>query len=133
MNQNTLLNEKFNSIVFIGNYLPRKCGIATFTSDLLESIKKSAPETDCWAIAMNDTPEGYEYPDQVRFEINQNQLSDYKLASEFLNMNRIELVSLQHEYGIFGGPSGRNIIRLINALKMPVITTLHTVLNNPTN
>lgn len=131
MNQTPSLKEIFTSIVFIGNYLPRKCGIATFTTDLLESIKQVTPATDCWAIAMNDTQEGYEYPDQVKFEINQNQLSDYKLASEFLNMNRIELVSLQHEYGIFGGPSGRNIIRLINALKMPVITTLHTVLNNP--
>ncbi len=87
MNQTPSLKEIFTSIVFIGNYLPRKCGIATFTTDLLESIKQVTPATDCWAIAMNDTQEGYEYPDQVKFEINQNQLSDYKLASEFLNMN----------------------------------------------
>lgn len=132
MNTNPIQKKIFNSIVFIGNYLPRRCGIATFTTDLLESIQGVTPQTDCWAIAVNDIPEGYEYPNQVRFEINQNQLSDYKLASEFINMNRIELICLQHEYGIFGGPSGSNIIRLITDLKMPVITTLHTVLNNPT-
>ncbi len=122
----------FKSIVFIGNYLPRICGIATFTTDLLNSIKEVTPQTDCWAIALNDNPEGYEYSNQVRFEINQNQLSDYKLASEFLNMNRVDLICLQHEYGIFGGPSGSNIIGLLSNLKMPVITTLHTVLSKPT-
>jgi len=79
---------------------------------------------------MNDIPEGYLYPPEVRFEINQNKLSDYKQAAEFLNMNQIDIVCLQHEYGIFGGPAGSNIIQLLNDLRMPVVTTLHTVLKD---
>ena len=125
-------HENLKSIVSIGNYSPRRCGIATFTSDLLGAIQEEATDTNCWAIAMNDTPEGYHYPERVRFEINQHQLSDYKLAAEFLNMNKIDIVNLQHEYGIFGGIAGSNIIRLISDLRMPVVTTLHTVLKKPT-
>ncbi|UCH66213.1 MAG: glycosyltransferase, partial [Ignavibacterium sp.] len=80
---------------------------------------------------MNDRPDGYSYPDKVRFEINQNKLSDYEVASEFLNVNQIDIVNVQHEYGIFGGQAGSHILKLLGNLRMPVVTTLHTVLKDP--
>jgi glycosyltransferase involved in cell wall biosynthesis len=80
---------------------------------------------------MNDKPEGYPYPERVRFEINQNKLTDYSVASEFLNISQIDIVCVQHEYGIFGGPAGSHLLRLLGELRMPVVTTLHTVLRDP--
>jgi len=80
---------------------------------------------------MNDRPEGYPYPSQVRFEINQNQLNEYSLAADLLNLNQVDVVCLQHEYGIFGGKRGSFIIDLLRNLKMPVVTTLHTILKDP--
>jgi len=115
----------------VGNYLPRLCGIATFTTDLLQSMARETPDKAYWAVAMNDTPSGYDYPRDVRFEINQNRFQEYRLAADFLNMNRIELVCLQHEYGIFGGLYGKHVLALLNNLRMPVVTALHTVLQNP--
>ena len=123
--------ESLKSIVFIGNYLPRQCGIATFTTHLLQSIALNAADKDCWAVAMNDRPEGYLYPSHVRFEINQNQLNEYSLAADLLNLNQVDVVCLQHEYGIFGGKRGSFIIELLRNLKMPVVTTLHTILKEP--
>ena len=123
--------ESLKSIVFIGNYLPRQCGIATFTTHLLQSIALNAADKDCWAVAMNDRPEGYLYPAQVRLEINQNQLNEYSLAADLLNLNQVDVVCLQHEYGIFGGKRGSFIIELLRNLKMPVVTTLHTILKEP--
>ena len=123
--------DTLKSIVLIGNYLPRQCGIATFTSHLLESIALNALDKACWAIAMNDKPEGYAYPSQVRFEINQAQLSEYSLAADLCNLNQVDVVCLQHEYGIFGGKRGSFIIELLRDLKMPVVTTLHTILKDP--
>ena len=120
------------SIVLIGNYLPRQCGLATFTTHLLEAIALNAPGTDCWAVAMNDRPEGYPYPQQVRLEINQDQLKEYSLAADLLNLNHVDVVCVQHEYGIFGGQRGSFIIELLSDLKMPIVTTLHTLLKNPT-
>lgn len=123
---------KLKSIALIGNHLPRHCGIATFTSHLLESIVLNAPDKACWAVAMNDRPEGYPYPSQVRLEINQNQLDEYSLAADLLNLDHVDVVCLQHEYGIFGGKRGSFIIELLRNLKMPVVTTLHTILKEPT-
>lgn len=115
----------------VGNYLPRHCGIATFTTDLLQSMVRETPDKDYWAVAMNDTPGGYDYPRDVRFEINQNRFQEYRLAADFLNMNRVELVCLQHEFGIFGGLYGKHVLALLQNLRMPVVTTLHTVPQNP--
>ena len=123
--------EGINSVAVIGNYLPRQCGIATFTTDLVEGLSAEAPDINCWAAAMNDTPEGYPYPDKVRFEINQNKLSDYSMASQFLNINQTDIVCVQHEYGLFGGPAGSHLLKLLGDLRMPVVTTLHTVLKDP--
>jgi len=124
--------ETLKAIVFIGNYLPRQCGIATFTSHLLESIALNAPDKACWAVAMNDRPEGYPYPSQVRFEINQNLLNEYSLTADLLNLNQVDVICLQHEYGIFGGQRGSFIIELLRDIKIPVVTTLHTILKDPT-
>jgi len=120
-----------NSVAVIGNYLPRQCGIAAFTTDLVDALSREAPDINYWAVVMNDKPEGYSYPEKVRFEINQNKLTDYSVASEFLNVNQIDIVSVQHEYGIFGGPAGSHILKLLGNLRMPVVTTLHTVLKDP--
>lgn len=119
------------TIAFIGNYIPRQCGIATFTNDLLQSVSNELPKGNCWAIAMNDIPQGYPYPKQVRFELNTNQLADYRLAAEFLNVNKVDVVCLQHEFGIYGGSYGSFIVALLRNLRMPVVSTLHTLLPDP--
>jgi glycosyltransferase involved in cell wall biosynthesis len=131
MNQGGLLSTKPFTIAFVGNYPPRQCGIATFNCDLLRSIEAEAPEMDAWAIAMNDVPDGYPYPAEVRFELDYKNMADYDLAADFLNMNRVDAVCLQHEYGIFGGNYGSYILELLQNLRMPVVTTLHTVLKEP--
>ena len=123
--------EGIDSVAVIGNYLPRQCGIATFTTDLVEGLSAEAPDIYCWAAAMNDKPEGYPYPEKVRFEINQNKLTDYSVAAQFLNISQTDIVCLQHEYGLFGGPAGSHLLKLLGDLRMPVVTTLHTVLKDP--
>ena len=124
--------EGISSIAVIGNYLPRVCGIATFTTDLVEALSAEAPDINCWAVVMNDKPEGYAYPRKVRFVVNQNRLADYSVASEFLNIGQTDIVCVQHEYGIFGGPAGSHLLKLLGELRMPIVTTLHTVLKDPT-
>jgi glycosyltransferase involved in cell wall biosynthesis len=123
--------DGIHSVAVIGNYLPRQCGIATFTTDLVEALSAEAPDINCWAVAMNDKPEGYAYPGKVRFEINQNKLTDYSIASQFLNISQTDIVCVQHEYGLFGGPAGSHLLKLLADLRMPVVTTLHTVLKDP--
>ena len=118
-------------IAFIGNYLPRQCGIATFTADLCESVAAEFPDTHCLVLPINDIEEGYAYPPRVRFELAEKDLDSYRRAADFLNINSVDLVSLQHEYGIFGGRAGSHILTLLEDLRMPVVTTLHTVLQEP--
>lgn len=120
-----------HKVALIGNHLPRQCGIATFTTDLLASLAEENPSGECWAVAMNDIPEGYRYPAQVRFDVNQHVLPEYRLAADFLNTNRVEIVCLQHEFGIFGGENGAHLLDLLGNLRMPVVTTLHTILQSP--
>ena len=120
-----------DSVAVIGNYLPRQCGIATFTTNLVEALSAEAPDIYCWAAAMNDKPEGYAYPEKVRFEINQNKLTDYSVASQFLNISQTDIVCAQHENGLFGGPAGSHLLKLLGDLRMPVVTTLHTILKDP--
>jgi glycosyltransferase involved in cell wall biosynthesis len=118
-------------IAVIGNHLPRQCGIATFTTDLCNAIVAEYGAAQLSVIAINDGQSSYLYPERVRFEINEGDLASYREAAEFLNAGNADLVCLQHEYGIFGGKSGNYIIELLKHLKMPVITTLHTVLREP--
>jgi len=131
MNRLVFYRAKQHTIAFVGNHLPRRCGIATFTTDLLAALSAEAPDAECWAIVMNDAPEGYSYPPQVRFELNFKHLPDYRLAADFLNINRVEVVCLQHEFGIFGGDDGTHVLEFLSNLRMPVVTTFHTVFTEP--
>lgn len=127
-------NRHIEKIAVIGNYLPRQCGIATFTTDLSQSLAQELPqEENLINVAMDDIPEGYNYPHQVKFRVRQNVQSDYFWAADYLNANRYDVAIVQHEYGIYGGEDGSYILQMIQALKMPVITNLHTVLENPTS
>jgi glycosyltransferase involved in cell wall biosynthesis len=118
-----------NRIALVGNYVPRRCGIATFTTDLCTAL--TSYSTECLAVAMNDRSERYDYPSVVRFTVEQNDLACYHRAAQFLN-NRVDVVSLQHEYGIYGGPAGSHILTVLAQLRARVVTTLHTVLREPT-
>ena len=118
-------------IAVIGNYLPRQCGIATFTTDLCAAIAAEYGTARLLALPVNDTEPGYDYPARVRWSLAQDDLKTYQEAADFLNFNNIDMLCLQHEYGIFGGAAGSHILHLLRGLKMPVVTTLHTVLRGP--
>ena len=120
-----------NRIAIVGNYLPRHCGIATFTTDLCDALHGEYASTELLALPVNDTQEGYDYPVRVRFELAEENLTSYRQAADFLNFSNVDLVCLQHEYGIFGGRAGGHILELLRGLQMPFITTLHTVLREP--
>ena len=118
-------------VAVVGNYLPRQCGIATFTTDLCESLTNEYKDLTVFALPVNDTEAGYAYPTRVRFELAEQDLASYRRAADFFNLNNIDLVCLQHEYGIYGGPAGSHILTLLRELRMPVVTTLHTILREP--
>jgi glycosyltransferase involved in cell wall biosynthesis len=111
--------------------VPRQCGIATFTSDVCESVARAGPQLSCLVAAMNDIPEGYNYPDRVRFELPQNDVVDYRRLAEFLNMGQADMLCVQHEFGIYGGSAGGHLLTTLRRLQMPIVTTLHTVLYAP--
>src|SRR6202051_3802537 len=123
--------SKVRKIAFVGDHLPRNCGIATFTTDLLAAVATTHPQSQCFAVSVNDIKDGYEYPEVVRFEIEEQDLSSYLRAADFLNISNVDIVCLQHEFGIFGGPAGGHILAFLRELRMPVVTTLHTVLRDP--
>jgi glycosyltransferase involved in cell wall biosynthesis len=118
-------------IAVIGNYFPRQCGIATFTTDFCDAIAGAFGSTSLLAVPVNDPGSEYSYPSRVRFELAEADPRSYEDAADFLNFSNVDLISLQHEYGIFGGPAGSHILRLLRRLKMPVVTTVHTVLRQP--
>jgi glycosyltransferase involved in cell wall biosynthesis len=118
-------------VAMIGNHLPRQCGIATFTTDLCNAIGAAYGEPGALVVAMNDPHSLYNYPARVRFEIAEDDVASYRAAAGFLNSSDVDVVCLQHEYGIFGGKAGSYILRLLQELNMPVVTTLHTVLREP--
>ena len=122
---------EINKIAFLGDYLPRQCGIATFTHDLRRAFIEQYPETESFVAPVNDLPEGYEYPPEVRFEFSENDLDSYRRTADYLNFSNADVVCLQHEYGIYGGPAGSFILALLRDLRIPVVTTLHTILQNP--
>jgi glycosyltransferase involved in cell wall biosynthesis len=123
--------SSLRTIAFLGDYLPRKCGTAAFTSDLLEAVAAQRPQSRCFAVPVNDIEGCYRYPDAVRFEIEEQNPDSYRRAAGFLNSSGVDVVSLQHEYGIFGGPAGSHLLVLLRELRAPVVTTLHTVLRQP--
>jgi glycosyltransferase involved in cell wall biosynthesis len=119
-------------VAFIGNHLPRRCGIATFTNDLHLSVSTARTDLETCVVVMTDPGRTYDYPLAVRFQIHDEKIGDYVHAADFLNNAGFDVVSLQHEYGIFGGEAGGNIIELLSRLEMPIVTTLHSILAEPT-
>ena len=124
--------KQLQRVAFIGNHLPRRCGIATFTHDLHRAVSTARPDLETCVVAMTDPGRTYDYPPAVRFQIRDEVIGDYVQAAEFLNNAGFDVVCLQHEYGIFGGEAGGNIVELLSRLEMPIVTTLHTVLSQPT-
>lgn len=124
--------SEIRKIAFVGDYLPRKCGIATFTHDMRASLAAAFPHAECCVVPVNDRREGYDYPPEVRFEIDEPDLESYRRAADFLNFANTDVVCLQHEYGIYGGAAGGHVLGLVRDLRMPVVTTFHTVLKEPT-
>jgi len=118
-------------VAFLGDYLPRKCGIATFTADLRGAVAAEFPTMQCLVVPVNDLAESYSYPSEVRFEIAEQDLPSYLRAADFLNITDVDVICLQHEFGIFGGSAGSHVLALLRELRRPIVTTLHTVLRDP--
>ncbi|HOX08705.1 MAG TPA: glycosyltransferase family 4 protein [Planctomycetota bacterium] len=125
------MNQRPRRIAFVGSSLPRKCGIATYTADLCDALEAASTKTEFTQVAVTDTEPGYSYGPRVRFEIPEKEVAAYRRAADFLNLNDVEVVSLQHEFGLFGGPAGSHVLALMRDLRMPVVATLHTVLKAP--
>lgn len=119
------------NVAFLGSHAPRRCGIATFTADLCEAVAAEFPETKCIVGAVTDRVGGYDYPGTVRFEIQENEPASYLRAAEFFNINNVEVLCVQHEFGIYGGKAGAYLLELMRQVRMPVVTTLHTILRAP--
>src|SRR3984893_6544780 len=117
--------SKVRKIAFVGDHLPRKCGIATFTSDLLSAVAGAHPQSQCFSVSVNDIQGGYDYPEVVRFEIEEQDLSSFARAADFLNLSNVALARRQHEFGIFAGSAGGHILACLRELRRPVVTTLH--------
>jgi glycosyltransferase involved in cell wall biosynthesis len=124
-------SSDIHKIAFLGDYLPRKCGIATFTTDLRTSVAAEFPATQCLVVPVNDVEGGYDYPPEVRFEIAEQDLPSYLRAADFLNITNVDVLCVQHEFGIYGGAAGSHLLALLHKLRMPIVTTLHTILREP--
>ena len=124
--------KPLNRLAFIGNSLPRRCGIATFTTDLQQAVSMSARSVETCIVAMTDNGNVYDYPRAVSLQLHDQRIEDYQHAAVFLNSGAFDVVCLQHEFGIFGGDEGDHVLALLSRLTVPVVTTLHTVLAEPT-
>jgi glycosyltransferase involved in cell wall biosynthesis len=122
---------EIRKIAFVGDYLPRKCGIATFTFDLRNAVATQYETVECVVVPVDDVEGGYDYPPEVRFEIQEQELASYRRVADFLNFANVDVVCLQHEFGIYGGAAGGHILALVRDLRVPVVSTLHTVLESP--
>ena len=118
-------------VLFIGTYVPKECGIATFTSDLLNSVYGEYHDVHCGVIALNDPSETYNYPEEVVFQIQRDKLEDYYRAADYINQSDADIVCLQHEFGLFWGNAGDYIFATLSGINKPVITTMHTVIRDP--
>ncbi len=125
------VTESIRKIAFLGDYLPRKCGIATFTKDLYSSVANEFPKIHCSVVSVNDVAEGYDYSAEVSFEIGEQDLTSYLHAADFLTITDVDVICVQHEFGIFGGPAGSHLLALLRELRVPIVTTLHTILRDP--
>ncbi|MEQ1780632.1 MAG: glycosyltransferase family 4 protein [Hyphomonadaceae bacterium] len=125
------IRPRLKRAAMIGNFPPRKCGIATFTRDTFDSLRALLPRTEWNLVVMEDKGGNHAYPQQVTHVVPQDDIAAYQQTADDLNRAGVEVVFLQHEFGIFGGESGAHILALLRRLRMPVVTTLHTVLQNP--
>jgi glycosyltransferase involved in cell wall biosynthesis len=125
------LPDDVQKIAFLSDYIPRQCGIATFTADLRGAIAEQYPSLQSSIIALTDRSENYSYPPEVRFEIPEQDIPAYRRAADFTNLANVDVLCLQHEFGIYGGASGRHVLTFLRNLRMPVVTTLHTILHEP--
>ncbi len=123
--------QPLRRVVLIGSFPPRRCGIATFTCDVLDALKAAAPSLDCSVVAMTDEGGGYDYGAEVMFQVRQNNAADYLEAARRINESSPDAVCVQHEFGLFGGPAGEHLMLMLDAVRAPVTTTLHTVLTDP--
>ena len=126
----SMISNDLLKIAFVGDYLPRKCGIATFTHDLRLGVARETC-VECIVVTLDDIEGGYAYDNEVQFQVADQELDEYQSAADFLNFSNVDVISLQHEFGIFGGPCGSHILVLLQDVRMPVVTTLHTVLSEP--
>ncbi|MDQ8193432.1 glycosyltransferase family 4 protein [Coraliomargarita sp. SDUM461004] len=122
---------ELNKVAFVGDYLPRKCGIATFTHDLRQSVAAHLPDTECLVVAVTDPKEDYLYPPEVKFEVNEQNLDDYRRAAQFLRFHNVETICVQHEFGVYGGVEGGHLLTFLREAGLPVVTTFHTILTEP--
>lgn len=131
--QDALTSRIVSRVAFIGNSLPRRCGIATFTNDLQQAVAASRPSIETAIVAMSDHGQTYEFGPAVRFEVGDQNVAEYLDAAQFLNDGEFDLVCLQHEFGIFGGLAGELVLAMLSRLKIPIVTTFHTILSDPTS
>ncbi len=124
-------SRRSSKIALLGDYPPRKCGIATFTRDLRNGLASLMPDWDCPVVSVTEPGNDQPYPVEVRFEIPENDIAAYERAADFLNLGHIDALCLQHEFGIFGGQAGSHVLALLKRARMPTVTTLHTILENP--
>ncbi len=122
------------SFACVGTYPPRRCGIGTFTYDLCSALCQALKdEQSAHVVAINDLLSGYSYGPRVRFEVRQQEPSDYRLAADFMNIRGVDLLLVQHEYGIFGGSDGAHLLAMLRDVRMPVVTTMHTAVPSPSD
>lgn len=124
------LMEPFCTVILLGTYPPRECGIATFTCDLAKGIEGASDRVKCLIIAMDDG-KGYNYPEEVVMVIPEDSPLAYVRAAKWVNNMEADIVCIQHEYGIFGGRDGKLLLDFLEELDKPVVTTLHTILPDP--
>jgi glycosyltransferase involved in cell wall biosynthesis len=122
------------SLAFLATYVPRQCGIATFTRDLVEGLRAHGRTDDrLCVVALERRGERLAYPPVVRHRLPASNRAEYRRLAATLEADGVEVVCIQHEYGIFGGPSGTHVLDFLDALTVPVVTTLHTILARPTS
>jgi glycosyltransferase involved in cell wall biosynthesis len=131
MPDGSLRSASIQTVALVGSYVPRQCGIATFNKDLRDAVAAETGQQQASVVAIDDNAAGYAYPDEVRFQIPQHKQVEYISAADLLNVNQIDCVLLQHEYGIYGGKDGSHVLDFVRTLRMPTISTLHTVLIEP--
>jgi glycosyltransferase involved in cell wall biosynthesis len=123
--------DAISRIALVGNFLPRLCGIATFTTHVYNAMRARFPDIATDVYAMNDRGAAYDYPAAVTMAIPQDDIPSYDAAADLIAARGSDLVWVQHEFGIFGGPAGENLLVLLDAVALPVIVTFHTVLTEP--